>query len=119
MDLRKLLTVVGAGLTTFLVVAVVVIEVLAMEFSAIIGLPVGLIAGLAVLVILWGQLDEVSVGVRRAVSAYAVFGLAVLGFFALRYVNIGRDVLTVDRIIVLGIGLAVVVYGLHVVADRH
>ncbi len=118
MDLRQLLTVVGAGLTTFLLVAVGVIEALNMEFSAIIGLPVGLLAGLVVLVILWVRLDGLSVGVRRALSAYAGFGLAVLGFFVLRYVNIGREILTVDVIVGLGIVLAVIIYGVLLMDDR-
>lgn len=119
MDLRKLLTVIGAGLTTFLLVAVGVIEALDMEFSAIIGLPVGLLAGLVVLVILWSRLDGVGIAVRRATSAYATVGLAVLVFMALRYVNIGRDVLTIDVITGLSIGLAAIVYGILWLSDRN
>jgi hypothetical protein len=41
MDARKLLTVIGAGVTSFLLVAVLVIELLDFEFSAIIGFPAG------------------------------------------------------------------------------
>jgi hypothetical protein len=43
--------------------------------------------------------DELSPGVYRAVSAYAAFGFALLAFLALRYVNVGRSLLTVDGIV--------------------
>jgi uncharacterized membrane protein len=107
MDVRNGITATGAGGTTFLLVAVLVIELLDTEFSAILGLPVGLIAGIAVFAGLWVAIDEMRSGIRRAASAYAAFGLAVLGLLALRYVNVGRDVLTTD--VVVGVSLAVVV----------
>ncbi|RAW46975.1 hypothetical protein DQW50_00890 [Halorubrum sp. 48-1-W] len=49
MDARKLLTEVGAGIAFFLLVAVLVIELLDFEFSAIIGLPIGYSQGLSCL----------------------------------------------------------------------
>jgi len=45
MTFRSALAALGAGITTFLVVAVLVIELLDVEFSAIVGLPVGAVAG--------------------------------------------------------------------------
>lgn len=110
MDGRTVLSAAGAGVTTFLLVTVAVIELLAFEFSALIGLPVGFVAGVLVLVGLLTGFDGLRPGVRRAVSAYAVFGLTVLVLFTLRYVNIGRDVLSVDVLLVLGAGAAVLVY---------
>lgn len=110
MDAEKGFTVVGAAVTTFLVVAVLVIERLETEFSAIFGLPIGVIVGGAVLVGLWVSFDKMQPGVRRAASAYAVVGLAVLGFAALRYVNIGRNVLKVDVILGLSIAAGVALY---------
>jgi hypothetical protein len=116
MDVRKVITTVGAGLTSFLLVAVLVIELLDFEFSAIVGLPVGLLAGIVVSVGLWSRIDEVGLGVRRAATAYAAFGLALLAFVALRYVNIGRSVLTFE--VTVGGSLAAVVV-VYIILFRH
>ncbi|MFW5920042.1 MAG: hypothetical protein ACOCSF_07635, partial [Halanaeroarchaeum sp.] len=111
MDARKLLTTIGAGFTSFLLVAVLIIELLDVEFSAIIGLPVGLLVGVVVFVGLWIRGDELSLGIRRAATAYAAFGIALLAFLALRYVNIGRSVLTFDVIVGGSLAAVVLVYG--------
>ncbi|MFC7115804.1 hypothetical protein ACFQH2_13795 [Natronoarchaeum sp. GCM10025703] len=50
MNAWKLFTAVGAGVTTALLVAVVIIELLQIEFSALVGLPVGVITGIIVTV---------------------------------------------------------------------
>lgn len=118
MNARRLFTVIGAGSTTFLLVAVALIEVLDVAFSAIIGIPVGVVAGLALSVGLWIALEELRVGVRRAVSAYAAFGLTVLTLLTLRYVNVGRRVLSVDVVAGVGVGAVVVVYMLLSLSDR-
>lgn len=115
---RKLLTAVGAGITTVLLVTVAVIELLDTEFSAIIGLPVGAVTGLAVLGGLWTTFEELSLGLRNAASAYAAFGVATLLLLALRYVNIGRDVFAIPVIIGVSSLTAVVVYGVLVLSDR-
>jgi hypothetical protein len=96
---------------------VLVIELLAFEFSAIVGLPVGLLAGLAVFVGLWTNLDRLWPGVRRAASAYAMFGLTLFVLMGLRYVNIGQEILSVDVMAGIGLTAAVVVYILLWVAD--
>jgi hypothetical protein len=110
MNARTLLTAVGAGTTTFLLVAVLVIELLDVAFSAMVGLPVGLLAGLAVSVALWLSADGLSPGARRAATAYATFGLAVLALLALRYVNVGRRALSFEVIVGTGLAAVVVVY---------
>lgn len=110
MTARRALTAVGAGVTTFLLVAVLVIELLDVEFSAIVGLPVGLFVGLAVLVVVWVQFDEATPGTRRLASAYAAFGLAVLVLLALRYVNVGRNALSVDVLVGIGVAAAALVF---------
>lgn len=110
MSLHHRLTAIGAGVTTFLLVAVLVIELLDFEFSAIVGLPVGLLAGLAVLVILWRQFTELDQGSRRIASAYAAFGLTILLLLALTYVNIGRDVFSTEAIVGVGVAAAVITY---------
>lgn len=88
MDMRHALTALGAGLTTGLVVAVLVIEILAVEFAALVGLPVGALAGLVVLVTVAVTFDGLDVMERRALTAYAAFGLTVIGLAALSYVNL-------------------------------
>jgi hypothetical protein len=118
MDARKLLTVIGAGVTSFLLVAVLVIELLNFEFSAIIGLPAGLLVGVAVAVGLWIRGDEFSHGVRRIVAAYAAFGMAVLLLFTFRYVNIGRSVLTFEVVVGGSLATGVVVYIALILLDR-
>ena len=107
MRIRQSITAIGAGISTFLLVAVLVIELLDFEFSAIVGLPVGFIAGLAVLILLAIQFDDIGQIAQHAASAYAAFGIAILVLFGARYVNLGpsRDVLSVD--VMLGVSTAV------------
>lgn len=119
MDARKLLTTIGAGITSFLVVAVIVIELLDTEFSAIVGLPVGLLVGVVVVVGLWLRVDESSPGVRRAVAAYAAFGIVVLALSALRYVNVGRDLLTFEVVVGGSLAAVVIVYVALSLHDRN
>ena len=89
-----------------------------MEFSAIIGLPIGLLAGVIVIVGIWVTVDKLSLGIRRAVTAYATFGLALLVFLALRYVNIGRSVLTFEVIVGGSLAVVVIVYVVLFLNDR-
>lgn len=110
MTARKLATTLGGGLTTGLLVAVIVIETLQIEFSALIGLPLGVLAGGVVAIGLWLRGDDMRPGFRRAASAYAAFGLAVLALLSLSYVNIGRSVLTVEVIVAGSLAVAVIVY---------
>jgi hypothetical protein len=103
MDIRHGLTAVGAGLTTGVVVAILVIELLGVELSALVGLPVGLLAGLTVLAAVSVADDSLSVTERRVLSAYAAFGLTVVTIAALSYVNL---VTGIPGGMVAGAGLA-------------
>ncbi len=118
MNPRKLFTAIGAGFTTFLLVAVLVIELSNVEFSAIVGLPVGLLAGIAVGIGIHTALDDLSLGARRAVTAYAGFGLAVLVVLAASYVNILSG-LSVELVAGAGLGTAVIVYLALWLIDRN
>ena len=110
MDRRRVLTALGAGVTTVLLVAVLVIELLDFEFSAIIGLPVGLLAGIAaVFVLSITPLDQQPV-LRRLLAAYATFGPTIFVLVGLRYVNIGRAVLSVERIALVALVASLAVY---------
>ena len=110
MDGRTLPTAIGAGITTFLLVTVAVIEALDFEFSAIVGLPIGLLVGAAVSIGVWVSMSSSGTGLRRLLSAYAAFGLTVLSLLALRYVNVGRSVLSTDLIVGVGAVAVVAVY---------
>lgn len=57
-------TVLGSGITTFLLVAAIVIELLAIEFSALIGPPVGTLAGVACTLSLWHHRDRLPPALR-------------------------------------------------------
>ena len=118
MNGRQVITAVGAGFATVLLIAVLVIELLAVEFSAIVGLPVGLLAGLFVFFAVLLRLDEVSAGLRRALRAYAGFGLAVVALLALRYVNVGRAVLSTEVVVGLAVLAAIAVPVLDWLIDR-
>ena len=103
------LVAVGTGLTTGLVVAVLVIELLAFEFSAIVALPVGGLAGLVALVATLAGFESATRGLRSLSVALAGFGYTVLLGMALRYVGfLGlRSVVTVPRILVVALVVAV------------
>ena len=105
------MTAIGAGLTTFLLVAVGVIELLDFEFSAIIGLPVGLLA--------WLRFEDLSRGARRLASAYGTVGIVALVLLALRYVDVGRNVFSVDVIAGAGVAAAIAVYVALLVSDKN
>lgn len=118
MQVRTVLASVGAGVTTFLLGAVLIIEVLPFELSAIIGLPIGIVAGIAAFGWSWIMWDGWSRGVRRAVTAYATFGLSVLALLGLGYVGIGRQVLTVEVVVVASIVVAMLVFAVQLGSDR-
>ncbi|WP_277542073.1 hypothetical protein [Haloarcula laminariae] len=98
------LAAVGAAATTALLVAVPLIELLATEFSALVALPLGLLAGLATLVGVAFNFGDLHPVRRRALLAYAAFGPAVVLVLLLAYVNVGRDLFTVE--VAVGVGLA-------------
>lgn len=103
MNVRHALTALGAGLTTGLLVAVLVIELLDFEFSALVGLPVGVLAGLTALATVTVVYDGLDVMERRAMSAYAAFGLTVVVIAGLSYVNLFRGLFS--GTVAAGVGL--------------
>jgi hypothetical protein len=115
MDSRAAGVAVGAGITGFLVVAVAVIELLNVEFSALVGLPVGLLAGAAVAVGVVARYDSLVGPARHAVDAAAGFGLAVAVLLAVSYVNLAglRSELSTD----VTVGVALLAAALTAVAS--
>jgi hypothetical protein len=116
MNARRAITALGSGITVFLVVAAAVIEVLDFEFSALIGLPIGLIAGIVAVVVVILTHDDISDSLRWGIAAVAGFGYGILATVAASYVNL-FDTQFETRLIIGGIA-AVLAVGLVVFRDR-
>ena len=110
MNTRRAVVTVGAGITSALLVGVLVTELLALEFSALVGLPLGVLAGVAVAVWLRRRVDGFGPTTRRVVAAYASFGATVLALSGLGYANVGRGVLSLDVVVGGSLAVAVAVY---------
>lgn len=104
---RHVLVAFGAGLTTALVAGGAVTMVLAatIEFSSIVGLPVGLLAGLAGLAGVLVGVDRLASPLGWALAGYATVGFAVLAWAALSYANVAgiRGALSVLDVLVVGV----------------
>mgnify|MGYP006282004917 CR=1 FL=1 len=105
MNLRKPITAVGASITAFLVVAVSVIELLNIEFSALVGLPVGLVAGIVAFVLVLLRHDDAEEPVRWALAGFAGFGYGIMLALGVMYVNLADFPFEVT----VGIGVAAAV----------
>ena len=117
MSIRSTLSALGAGFATFVLVSIAVIEVLDFEFSALVGLPVGLIVGAGVAVAIFLTYANRSTGVQRVITSVASFGYAILVLLGVRYVNLGglRSAISVQMIAGIGVACAVLVFlGLYV-----
>lgn len=101
-----LVTAVGAGVTVLLLVAVVVIESLNWEFSAIVGLPVGLAAGVVTVALVRLGGGRLARTPRAALDAVAGFGYGVLTLLAADYVHLVA--LSTDATVVGGVAAGAV-----------
>ncbi len=112
MNLRTISVAVGAGITAFMLVAVSVIELLPFEFSALVGLPVGLLAGVIVLGGILVKYQVISETAQQLTAALAGFGYAIVVLLGVSYVNLGglRSRITVELMIGIGIATAIAVY---------
>ncbi|MDZ7688056.1 MAG: hypothetical protein U5J64_04905 [Halobacteriales archaeon] len=117
MNLRKPITAVGAAVTAFLLVAVSVIELLDTEFSAIVGLPVGLIAGIAVFVLVLLRHDDADEPVRWALAGFAGFGYGILLALGVIYVNLAD--FPFEGTLAVGVAAAVIGFLGAAFLDRH
>ncbi len=109
MNARPAAAALGASITGFLIVAVAVIELLRVEFSALVGLPVGLLAGGAIFAVVASRYGALTTKSRYAVDAAAAFGLAVAVTLAVSYVNLAglRSDLSVDVTVAVGVFAAI------------
>lgn len=119
MKTRPLLTAVGAGVTTFFVVAVAVIEILQFEFSAIIGLPVGALAGIGALIATLTAFEGMNRAVVALLTGYAVVGYTIITVAALRYSNVAGvlETVSVDTVVALAVLVGAVVAAVVWVLD--
>lgn len=92
MDLERLVTAVGAGVTTLLVAGAAVIEAVTAVVGGdigpgIVGLFAGVVAGLAATAAVQWRWSTLAHRTRSALLGYAAFGLTVLFLAFLSYVN--------------------------------
>lgn len=122
MNARRLGTAVGAGGTVALVVAGALTALLdfTLAFSAIVGLPVGLLAGLAVA---WWILigpERLDTPTGRVLGGAAAFGSAVLGYAVLSYANVAgtRGTLSLPQVTIAALAVAVATVAVLWLLDR-
>lgn len=108
MTARSVLVALGVGLTTAVLVAVVVIETLDFEFSAIVGLPVGLVVGVGIAVLVELRYGHAGSPVRVLADGTAGFGYAIMVMLAIKYVNVAdlESVLTLVTLVIVALAVA-------------
>lgn len=108
MNRRLLGLTIAAGLATFLIVGVAVTELLQsrIEFSLLVGIPAGLIAGAAIAaVVAWGVSEGAPAQRRRLAVAFGTFGATFLVVLVTgAFLPVGT---VVSIVIGIGVGLAV------------
>lgn len=120
MTFRRALLAGGLGLTTLLVVGGLLTALLPFEFSALVGLPVGVLAGLFAVVLALGAPLHAGTPAARAVAAAATVGYVVLGLAALSYANVAgfRGTLSVTEWLVVAVLAGLAVYAGLWLRDR-
>lgn len=98
----------GTGISVGLVVTVLAIEALPFEFSAIVALPVGLLAGGMAGVLVARRYERVDRPTRALFDGSAGFGYTVVLLLAARYVGrLGlRSIVTVEFVAVAAVVVA-------------
>jgi hypothetical protein len=110
MVLQRLALAVGAALTTFGIVAVVVIEAVQVDpVAGILGVGLGGVFALGMFTVVFTTLDEASPTLRRDVAAVAGFGYTALAVLALSYVDAAGLRSTITPTVVVGLATAVAV----------
>lgn len=107
----RLLAAVGVGVTAFLLAAAALTGLLAatIELSALVGLPVGLLAGAAAAAATWLRLWD-SPGARPALLGVAAVGYALVIVAAASYsISSVRGLVSVERALAVAVLLGVAV----------
>lgn len=90
MGYRRFLVGLGAGTTAFLLVAVLVIEAVAVDPGAgILGVLLGAMVGVAVLGTVVLKFEEADGTLQSGIQAVAAFGYVVLVLYFVEYANVG------------------------------
>lgn len=113
MGFRRFLVGLGAGITTFLLVAVVVIEAVAVDPGAgILGVLAGAIIGGAILGAVAYKFEDADAALQSGIQAVAAFGYTALVLFFLEYANVAglRSVIDTVSIAVTATIAAVVTF---------
>lgn len=105
MALRTIIAALGAEIAVFLVATVLVIELLDFEFSAIVGLPVGVLGGGATLAFLLSRYSALGHVQRSVVDAVAGFGVGIVLMLGVSYVNLAN--LSFDGTVATAIAIGV------------
>ncbi|WP_096392909.1 hypothetical protein [Halorubrum trapanicum] len=108
----RLVAALGVGVTAFLLAAVTVTELLAatIEFSALVGLPVGIFVGAAAAAATRFRLWK-NPGVRPALLGVAAVGYAILGVAAASYaISSVRGLVSVERALAVALLVGVVAF---------
>ncbi|MFC7134450.1 MULTISPECIES: hypothetical protein [Salinibaculum] len=110
MALQRIALGIGAGLTTFGIVAVVIIEAVQVDpVAGILGAVLGALFGLGVFGLVLLTYDEASPTIRRDVAAVAAFGYTALAVLALSYVNLAGLRSVIDPTVVVAVASLVAV----------
>lgn len=116
MNLRDFLTGLGVGISSALCITVLVIELLRVEFSAIIGLPIGILGGIFVGALLVREHATISRNLRWLAATIAGFGYGIVFALSLSYVNLITA--TFEETLTVGVGAALVSGLAALLADR-
>ena len=104
MALQRIALGIGAGLTAFGIVAVVIIEAVQVDpVAGILGAVLGALFGLGVFGVVVLTYDEASPTIQRDVAAVAAFGYTALAILALRYVNLAGLRSVIDPTVVVAV----------------
>lgn len=106
MALQRLTLGLGAALTTFGVVAVVVIQAIRVDpVAGILGVGLGALWALGVFAAVFLTIENASPTIRRDVTAIAVFGYVAAGVLFLSYANVAGLRSAISPSVVVGAGV--------------
>ncbi|QSG10481.1 putative membrane protein [Halapricum desulfuricans] len=110
MDIRTVSVALGTGFTVALLVAVALIEALPYEFSAIVGLPVGLLIGTVTVLLVAGRYARLEPAAQSLLDGTAGFGYAVVLLLGVLYVDFAGLGARINLATLVGVALLVAAF---------
>ncbi|QSG07465.1 hypothetical protein [Halapricum desulfuricans] len=110
MDIRTVSVALGTGFTVALLVAVVLIEALPYEFSAIVGLPVGLLIGTVTVLLVAGRYARLEPTAQSLLDGTGGFGYAVVLLLGVLYVDFAGLGARINLATLVGVALLVAAF---------